>query len=71
MTRGGSDARSGWKGNKAALPRKVCAACGREMVWRRAWAKNWHAVRYCSDACRRAARQARAAAADATERGDG
>lgn len=42
-----------WKGHKQGLPRKVCAACGREMVWRRAWAKNWDEVRYCSDACRR------------------
>jgi len=23
------------------------------MNWRRAWAKNWDEVRYCSDACRR------------------
>ena len=43
----------GFKGHKASLPRKVCVACGREMVWRRAWAKNWDLVRYCSDACRR------------------
>ena len=32
---------------------KICASCGREMVWRKAWAKNWDDVRYCSDACRR------------------
>ncbi|WP_395058532.1 DUF2256 domain-containing protein [Polaromonas sp.] len=42
----------GFKGNKAALPRKLCSACGREMVWRKSWAKNWDAVKYCSDACR-------------------
>lgn len=23
------------------------------MTWRKAWARNWDAVRYCSDACRR------------------
>jgi hypothetical protein len=23
------------------------------MAWRKAWAANWDAVRYCSDACRR------------------
>ncbi|WP_346833746.1 DUF2256 domain-containing protein [Paraburkholderia sp. SUR17] len=23
------------------------------MTWRRAWARNWPEVRYCSDACRR------------------
>lgn len=44
---------TGWKGNKAALPSKPCAACGRPMSWRRAWAKNWAEVKYCSDACRR------------------
>ncbi|QWC84902.1 DUF2256 and DUF3253 domain-containing protein [Nocardioidaceae bacterium] len=31
---------------------KTCASCGREMTWRKAWAKNWDSVRYCSDACR-------------------
>jgi hypothetical protein len=43
---------SGFKGNKAALPSKPCLACGRPMSWRKAWAKNWAEVRYCSDACR-------------------
>ena len=46
---------TGFKGNKQALPRKICVVCGREMVWRKAWAKNWAEVRYCSDACRRRA----------------
>ncbi len=32
---------------------KLCAACGREMTWRKSWARNWDQVRYCSDACRR------------------
>lgn len=32
---------------------KVCLACGREMTWRKSWARNWEQVRYCSDACRR------------------
>lgn len=32
---------------------KTCASCGRRMVWRKAWAKNWDEVRYCSDACRK------------------
>ncbi|KQP21538.1 DUF2256 domain-containing protein [Pseudorhodoferax sp. Leaf267] len=44
----------GFKGNKQALPSKDCAACGRPMVWRRAWARTWEQVKYCSDACRRA-----------------
>ncbi|HEU4533329.1 MAG TPA: DUF2256 and DUF3253 domain-containing protein [Polyangiaceae bacterium] len=37
----------------APLPTKVCAACGRTMTWRRAWARDWGARRFCSDACRR------------------
>ncbi len=31
---------------------KTCAACGRTMEWRKSWAKNWDAVKFCSDACR-------------------
>ena len=42
----------GFKGNKSALPVKPCLACGRDMVWRKRWAKNWHEVKYCSSACR-------------------
>jgi hypothetical protein len=41
-----------FKGNKAHLPSKPCVVCGRPMSWRKAWAKNWDAVKYCSDACR-------------------
>jgi hypothetical protein len=29
------------------------------MTWRKAWEKNWDSVKYCSDACRRAAKQMR------------
>lgn len=43
----------GFKGNKRALSSKPCVVCGRPMSWRRAWAKNWDEVRYCSEACRR------------------
>ena len=32
---------------------KTCVRCGRTMEWRKAWARNWDSVRYCSDACRR------------------
>lgn len=46
---------------KADLPRKDCAACGREMVWRRKWSVDWYEVRYCSHRCRRAAKAGRAA----------
>lgn len=41
------------RGNKAALPSKVCAACGLAMTWRRSWASNWDEVKYCSERCRR------------------
>jgi hypothetical protein len=39
---------------KGDLPVKTCAACGRPMVWRKAWAKVWDEVKYCSDRCRAA-----------------
>lgn len=55
----------GFKGNKAHLPTKPCEACGRPMSWRRAWAKNWEQVKYCSDACRRGRGPGRAEAAPA------
>ncbi len=52
----------GFKGNKANLPSKPCNVCRREMTWRKAWAKNWADVKYCSEKCRRAAtRQTRGA----------
>jgi hypothetical protein len=41
-----------FKGNKAALPSKPCVQCQRPMTWRRAWAKNWAEVKYCSERCR-------------------
>ena len=44
---------TGFKGNKQSLPVKPCAVCGRAMSWRKAWAKNWAEVRYCSEACRK------------------
>jgi hypothetical protein len=42
-----------YKGNKLTLPARPCAACGREMTWRKRWARTWDQVKYCSDACRR------------------
>ena len=32
---------------------KDCAACGRTIRWRQKWARDWDAVRYCSEQCRR------------------
>ena len=37
---------------KPNLPVKDCAACGRPFAWRRKWARDWEAVRFCSEACR-------------------
>ena len=54
-----STAVSGFRGNKQALPSKPCAHCGREMTWRKAWAKNWSEVKFCSERCRREAKAAR------------
>ena len=45
---------TGFKGNKAALPAKPCAACGRPMSWRKKWERTWEQVKYCSERCRRA-----------------
>jgi len=39
--------------DKAELPQKNCAACGRPFTWRKKWAKDWPRVRYCSERCRR------------------
>jgi hypothetical protein len=36
---------------KADLPVKACAQCGKPMVWRKKWAKNWEEVKYCSERC--------------------
>ena len=35
------------------VPDKSCQSCGRTITWRKKWARDWDAVRYCSDACRR------------------
>ncbi|MCU0954511.1 MAG: DUF2256 domain-containing protein [Hyphomicrobium sp.] len=37
---------------KSDLPVKTCNSCGRPFVWRKAWARVWEEVRYCSDRCR-------------------
>jgi hypothetical protein len=41
------------------VPPKVCVECGRQMEWRKAWAKNWDQVLYCSDRCQVEARRKR------------
>jgi hypothetical protein len=52
---GGPGSAASHRGNKAALPSKPCVRCGLAMSWRKAWAKNWDQVRYCSERCRRGA----------------
>lgn len=37
---------------KENLPEKICVVCQRPFTWRKKWEKNWHEVKYCSDACR-------------------
>ncbi|MGF1662923.1 MAG: DUF3253 domain-containing protein [Kineosporiaceae bacterium] len=37
----------------ATPPPRTCASCGRTITWRKAWARDWENVRYCSAACRR------------------
>ncbi|MDE2335531.1 MAG: DUF2256 domain-containing protein [Rhodospirillales bacterium] len=37
---------------KADLPTKPCAACGRPIVWRKKWSRDWENVKYCSARCR-------------------
>jgi hypothetical protein len=37
---------------KGDLPQKICATCGRPFAWRKKWARDWEAVRHCSDRCR-------------------
>lgn len=32
---------------------KPCERCGREITWRKKWARDWEQVRYCSERCRR------------------
>lgn len=32
---------------------RTCASCGRTIAWRRAWARDWDQVRWCSQQCRR------------------
>lgn len=42
---------------KPHLPTKTCPVCRRDFAWRRKWARDWDAVRYCSQRCKRTGRQ--------------
>ena len=38
---------------KAHLPEKLCETCKRPFTWRKKWEKDWDAVKYCSERCKR------------------
>lgn len=38
---------------KNNIPNKSCESCGREIEYRKKWARNWDSVKYCSDECRK------------------
>ena len=31
---------------------RICERCGRQIEWRKKWARDWQHVKYCSAACR-------------------
>jgi hypothetical protein len=37
---------------KQDLPSKLCVCCGLPFTWRKKWARDWEAVKFCSDRCR-------------------
>ncbi len=49
--------KNSFRGNKTYLPSKTCITCGREMTWRKSWAKNWDDIKVCSDRCRQQAKR--------------
>jgi len=44
---------------KQDLPQKICANCERPFTWRKKWEKDWGNVKYCSERCRREAKNKR------------
>ncbi|NVF12803.1 DUF2256 domain-containing protein [Vreelandella maris] len=43
---------------KQHLSQKTCVQCERPFFWRKKWARCWNEVCYCSERCRRSAKQA-------------
>lgn len=39
---------------KGDLPTKICLRCERPFAWRKKWARDWDAVKFCSERCRSA-----------------
>jgi hypothetical protein len=57
---------------KADLPQKICLTCGLPFSWRKKWERDWDAVRYCSDRCRkRAAAKGESGVSGVERSGDG
>ena len=55
---------------RSALPTtKACARCGRTITWRKAWERDWDAVRWCSDASPSEVARAVAGGGSATDDG--
>ena len=38
---------------KGFLPEKPCQGCGRPMIWRKKWERDWDNIKFCSDRRRR------------------
>ena len=38
---------------KQNLPVRICVVCDRPFSWHKKWEKDWDAVKYCSDKCRK------------------
>jgi len=38
---------------KPFLPEKNCPVCNKPFAWRKKWQRDWSAVIYCSERCRR------------------
>lgn len=48
------------------IAEKTCERCGRRITWRKAWARDWDAVRFCGERCRRTRLSAVDAALEST-----
>jgi hypothetical protein len=41
---------------KNGIAPKVCLICEKNFEWRKKWARDWEQVKYCSERCRREAK---------------
>lgn len=42
---------------KGDLPQKICEFCLKPYAWRKKWARDWEAIRYCSQRCKSEAKK--------------